>query len=490
MSVVNPKRGFGRPLRKLARTAINKVERAIGVKAPRQRARVQVPMQPSQRNSAKRKAAEYLPERPEKKQRLEETFAPTSIGYRRRPQRAPRFGFRSSSEGGTAELEHSEIFAVLPGSTTFTNTAIAIQPGLATVFPYGSKMAALFETYEFESLAIDYIPRVSSAKDGAVMMAMDYDAADSAPVNMFDMMSLTGAVQGNAWERLTINFDRRCMNKLREHFIRTSSLGSNLDIKTYDTAVLYIATDAMVSTANIGVLQLRYVMRLHTPQLASLSFVQSTTAQYTGLVTVASVAGASTPFLTSPVWTPTATDILFGQSAAQVPVFTNSALIFPTPGSYYVTLKGTLVTTPVETGATWTISAGAGSVLNDFVCADSAASKYVCATTINLTKPSTLTLNLSSTASSWIGAALSITFAWLSPTTVYEHPTRVFAPRQSSTVAARLEVDEKAPQQVETAYHASQRIVAEFSDDMILARAEELKKRKAASSSASARANP
>lgn len=155
--------------------------------------------------------------------------------------------------------------------TSFVVDTIAINAGLASAFPWLSQVAGRFESYTFERLDFIFEPMVPTAQAGSVMMAVDFDANDSAPTNKTALMSYQGAVRSAPWQasRLTCSaIDRKKM--VNERYVRSAALTGTYDIKTYDLGNLQLATVGTGATnVVLGELYVEYTVRLRTPQIQS-----------------------------------------------------------------------------------------------------------------------------------------------------------------------------------------------------------------------------
>lgn len=88
-----------------------------------------------------------------------------------------------------------------------------INPGNEFLFPWGSRLATLYEKYRFESLAFEAISRNPTTCPGGVYMAVDTDPNDPLPVDMAELMHNRNAVSGSAWQNLRLNVDIRTLNE-------------------------------------------------------------------------------------------------------------------------------------------------------------------------------------------------------------------------------------------------------------------------------------
>lgn len=173
-------------------------------------------------------------------------------------------------DGKSVVISNSEFLTDLDGSVGYYCSTYSLNPGLAHIFKWLSAIATRYESYKFQQLKVVFHSSVGAATAGTIAMAVDFDAADPAPLSFQDIMSYAGAVSNNVW-RFPV-YDCRAGNLgkfTKDHFVRVAPLTSNLDIKTYDIGNLHIVTRGMAGTTTVGYVTLDYVVRLTTPQLQS-----------------------------------------------------------------------------------------------------------------------------------------------------------------------------------------------------------------------------
>lgn len=198
---------------------------------------------------------------------------------------------------GRVRIKHREYISDVSGSVAFSASSFSINPGLSQLFPWLSVLATQFESYLFKSLKFDYETQKSASTSGSLMMAVDFDAADSAPVNKQQIMAFHNAVRSAVWEECQYSSDRSDLKKFGvQRYIRSGNLAANLDIKTYDVGNLIIATQGEADTSAIGELYVEYDVELITPQVsadaaAALSASITTTGassanEFTGVQTI------------------------------------------------------------------------------------------------------------------------------------------------------------------------------------------------------------
>lgn len=144
---------------------------------------------------------------------------------------------------------------------------LQINPGLSGVFPWLSLIAANFEVYEFHRLKFVYQAAAPTSQAGTLFMAIDYDAADSAPANKAELMSNMTAVSSSIWASNSINYDCAMRQYMSNRFTRNASL-TNVDIKTYDAGNLYLAIEG-AATVSPGNIYVEYDVSLRIPQIPS-----------------------------------------------------------------------------------------------------------------------------------------------------------------------------------------------------------------------------
>lgn len=171
----------------------------------------------------------------------------------------------SISGDGSIRVRHREYLYDVLGATNFTVSVIPINPGLTT-FTWLSQLANLYESYVFNSLSFDYESVSGTGQSGSIMMAIDFDAADSAPVTKQEIMTMQGAVRTAPWQSCVYDAASQNLKKFGiQRYVRFGPLEQNLDIKTYDVGNLFVAVTGAPSSA-CGEVYVTYDVTLHTPQ--------------------------------------------------------------------------------------------------------------------------------------------------------------------------------------------------------------------------------
>jgi hypothetical protein len=177
-------------------------------------------------------------------------------------------------------IEHREPIGLIgqTGSPFTIHINKPLNPGLYDTFKWLSAQAVCWEKYWFEYCYIEYFSRCPATNTGAVMLAIDHDAADPPPSSEDIMMTYYGSAEDAVWVR-SLRVNLRCDKVQR--FVRNSGLGANLDIKTYDVGTFFGATVGVGSSANAaGKCFINYKVHFVIPQLPAIPV--SASGSFTG----------------------------------------------------------------------------------------------------------------------------------------------------------------------------------------------------------------
>jgi hypothetical protein len=193
-------------------------------------------------------------------------FAPVSQGTVMKKIQ-PYYALHTANE---MRVLHREKITKLttPGTGVFTVLqAVLLNPGLAASFPWLSNESAGYESYRFHRVRFVWVPTSSTASDGNIIMAPEYDASDPAPAGETAISSYTDCEEANVWVPFCCDLESDLLNgETRRKFIRYGALGANQDIKLYDSGALYVAsTDD--TAVKVGKLWVEYDVSLFNPQV-------------------------------------------------------------------------------------------------------------------------------------------------------------------------------------------------------------------------------
>jgi len=171
-----------------------------------------------------------------------------------------------NQRNGAYRVSNTElVVATVNGSTLFSIPFNAnINPGLATLFPWLSKIAANYEQYNFERLEFRWVPIAPTSTKGNVILSPNYDASDPVAVSEVQLVNSYGTIDFPCWKPSVLKMDRTAMHALGPRkFIRTFAVAG--DPKTFDVGIIYLGTNNEVDASAIGKLFVSYDVNLYIP---------------------------------------------------------------------------------------------------------------------------------------------------------------------------------------------------------------------------------
>lgn len=257
---------------------------------------------------------------------------PQGAGSLRRGPLGLRIGGNFATTRRSQVIEEDEyIGEVSAGALTFNVSQYACNPGQSGTFPWGNKIAQLYEKYEFEYLEFYYKREVSEFANygsvGKVILSFDYDASDPAPATkqqMEDTVPHSDGIPSEPIIRLPI--DCACARKSDAKYVRPGAQPANTDLKTYDIGNLNVATYGLYGTSGtLGELRVRYRVRFSEPVLESYSALG-------GMIHFTSLTATSANNFNGAVLQPGGSTAMLGITCA------NNQVAFPAgvPGNYKI----------------------------------------------------------------------------------------------------------------------------------------------------------
>jgi hypothetical protein len=250
-----------------------------------------------------------------------------AAAYSRRIQTAqPRI---TSLPGKSYRVVHRELVsASIAGSTTFTvQSALSINPGLSVTFPWLAPQAIQWEQYICHRLDVIWVPFAPTSTQGDVIISPEYDASELTPTTETQVSDSQDTVIDSCWKSIVCCLDPAAMQGLGpRRFVRGNALAG--DIKTYDVAKVYVATNNETGTTAIGKLYIEYDFEFFKPQNSPSGLSSSTqVSQYTITSNATLTSGVATPALFAVI---TYDPLNFG--AAVAGVFTPPAGVYKIEG--------------------------------------------------------------------------------------------------------------------------------------------------------------
>lgn len=175
-------------------------------------------------------------------------------------------------------IKHREYLTDVSSSIGFASTTYSLNPGIATTFPYLSKIAQNFETYKIHGM-IFYL-NTSSANAiastntalgvwGAVTQYDPTEAAFSTKQQCENYVGCQSSVPSNS-----LIHGVECKpksNVLDQLYVRTTTVGAE-DLKFYDHGKTQIFTSGSQSVSTIGELWISYDIEFFKPRLTQTDF--------------------------------------------------------------------------------------------------------------------------------------------------------------------------------------------------------------------------
>jgi len=240
--------------------------------------------------------------------------------------------------------EGEELIATVNGSTGFVCTQYNINPANATTFPWLSKIAQLFERYEFDQLSFHFGHDVSGfatqGQTGLVYLSALYDAASAAPTSVTQIEATDPFVPAMPNQDSCCRLAKRSMHPSNEpKFCLQGNPPGGTDIKTYNAGSLFVSTTGMANTTEIGKLRVRYRIRLFD------RILDATQSAAPANFSASLFQSASPQTLTSN----TATTILVATASANgLGIVNTSGSLVPPAGNYLVDVSASASNTANE----------------------------------------------------------------------------------------------------------------------------------------------
>jgi len=171
-----------------------------------------------------------------------------------------------NTTNGSIRVSHMEQITTVNGSRAFAVTGYSIQPGNPIMFPWLNNVALLYETYTINRLEFIYVSARSSATDGTIYLATDYDAYDTAPINSQQLNTYKSSMTGQPWLNLKCLCNTADLQKIKIRYNRFGGGVVQGDLKTYDAGTFFFATEMCADASALGKLFVSYDITFQTPQ--------------------------------------------------------------------------------------------------------------------------------------------------------------------------------------------------------------------------------
>jgi len=255
------------------------------------------------------------------------TAAPVAVATRKSGS-SPRI---LNGPRGNQTITHRQLLGPINCASSFSASAIPLNPGLSRTFPWLSKIARGYEKYRFRRISVEYRPVCATSIPGVVMYSIDFDPCDPLPTTKAAHSQSVPNTENNAWMVNTLTVPPSS----EWRFVRAATLAPNLDLKTYDCGQIITSTCYGNDTIT-GELWIDYTVELRNP-------------------TEAVIDGCKV-FGSGSVTDPFNSGYVQGQ-APPCTISSPTTLTFDTPGDYIIswsvvtTTTGTMTLTPGNGGS-------------------------------------------------------------------------------------------------------------------------------------------
>lgn len=180
--------------------------------------------------------------------------APVAISTRRTGASAK---ITQRSTGVT--VSHRTFLGPVTNFLAYTPASYSLNPGLASTFPWLSKIASRYDKYRFTRLRFEYRSVAATSTAGVAMMSFDYNALDPLPSSKLIQSQTIPNAENNVW----VNNDLVVPTDATWRFVRQAGI-PNSDLKTYDLGNMVISTIYGGGTIT-GELYVEYTVELDKP---------------------------------------------------------------------------------------------------------------------------------------------------------------------------------------------------------------------------------
>lgn len=170
---------------------------------------------------------------------------------------------------GGIRVKHREMIGysavTATGFSLDADSPLYINPSLPGTFPWLSSISDSYEKWRPVGVKLIYVPLVSAATSGNVIMACDYDANDALPTTATEIEQNKTSISGPVWSELSLELSTRDMlENVKAYY--TGPATNPGDRRMAYAGQLIIAYDGMTSISNPGKFYLEYVIDLLIPQ--------------------------------------------------------------------------------------------------------------------------------------------------------------------------------------------------------------------------------
>lgn len=166
---------------------------------------------------------------------------------------------------------HREYLGDITGTAGFNNAQYALNPGIATTFPWLATIAQNYQEYVFHGVVFEFRPLITDfitgGAPGVVVMATNYNADATAYTTKQEMENSEYAVSVKPTDALIHGIE--CATNqtiLPQRYVRSGAVPVGQDLRLYDYGNFQFATQAN-PVQDLGELWVSYCVEFHKPIL-------------------------------------------------------------------------------------------------------------------------------------------------------------------------------------------------------------------------------
>lgn len=182
----------------------------------------------------------------------------------------PRSQQNSQSGMQVQRIQQDELIHTVDGQSTFNCVSWQIQPGLATVFPWLSKISILFQKYRVHNIRF-YLktlvsPLATLGQQGRAILSFDSDSSSTLLTSLQQAEAMEPHADGLPCDNIVLVAPSGRVGPL---WTRFGPVPSGTDIKLYDFGTLMLCTSGFGASGTFAELRVAYDIELMLPQLPS-----------------------------------------------------------------------------------------------------------------------------------------------------------------------------------------------------------------------------
>lgn len=190
-------------------------------------------------------------------------------GYNVLSGQTPKF----STTHATNIVCHREYLGDISGAAAFTNLSYYLNPGMSETFPWLSSIAANYQQYVFHGLIFEFRPLITDfvvgGAPGVIVLTTNYNADQQPYASRQEAENAEFAVSVKPTQGLVHMIECRSEEQqMKLYNVRTGSLTTGTDLKTYDLGLTQVITQNNPAQV-LGELWVSYAVEFFKPVLAT-----------------------------------------------------------------------------------------------------------------------------------------------------------------------------------------------------------------------------